>query len=158
VLGDVGERLGDDEVGGRFHQWSGPAVDAGVDDDRHRRATRESVKGRGQPPIGEDRRGDSARQVAQLGDRTGGIEPRLANELGDLRLVVEALLGSPQLHGERDESRLRSVVQVALNPPQLRGLDIECAAAGARELFDALGQLALAQPTVTRRGRLSAGP
>jgi hypothetical protein len=158
VLGDVGERLGDDEVGGRFHHWSGPAVDAGVDDDRHRRATRESVNGRGQPPIGEDRRGDSARQVAQLGDRTGRIEPRLANELGDLRLVVEALLGSPQLHGEPDESRRRSVVQVALEAAAAPRPGHRVRAAGARELFDALGQLALAQPTVARRGRLSAGP
>ena len=45
---------------------------------------------------------------------------------------------------QRDEPGLRAVVQVALDAPQLGGLDVERAAAGARELVDALGELRLA--------------
>ena len=56
------------------------------------------------------------------------------------------VLGAAELHAERDEPRLRAVVQVALDPPQLGGLDVERAAPGARELVDALDELLLAHP------------
>ena len=66
-----------------------------------------------------------------------------AHELGDLRLVLQALLGAAELHAQGDEPRLGSVVQVALDAPQLGGLHVEGARAGARELVDARRELAL---------------
>ena len=104
---------------------------------------------RGQAAVGEHRRGDPAREVAQLGDRRAGLLARLAHQLGDLGLVVEPLLRPAELHAERDEPRLRAVVQVALDPPQLGGLDVERAAPGAGQHVDALLELR----SLPRRGR-----
>ena len=86
-----------------------------------------------------------AGEVAQLADRGARLLARAAHELGDLRPVVQALLGAAQSMLERDEPRLRAVVEVALDAPQLRRLDVERAAAGPRQLVDALDELALAR-------------
>ena len=69
---------------------------------------------------------------------------RAAHERGDLGLVGEALLGAAEVHAQRDEPRLRAVVQVALDAPQLGGLDVERARARAGQHVDALDELALA--------------
>ena len=69
----------------------------------------------------------------------------LAHQLGHLGLVVEARLRAAEVHAERDEPRLRAVVQVALDPAQLGGLDVDRAAARAGQLVDALLQLLLAR-------------
>jgi hypothetical protein len=40
------------------------------------------------------------------------------------------LFGEPEVHAERDEPRLRAVVQVALDAPQLRLRRLDCAGMG----------------------------
>ena len=74
VLGDVRQRLGDDEVRGGLDDRRRPA---------RRRARRRSTgigarspsasTRRRQPAVGEDRRRDPAGEVAQLGDRGAGL-------------------------------------------------------------------------------------
>ena len=138
VLGGVGQRLGDDEVGGGL-------------DDRRRPADSRRLDGR--PASARGAPSASTAAARPRSASTGGAMPRArsrsspiaalassrapAHELGDVRAVVEALLGAPELHAQRDEPRLRAVVQVALDAPQLGGLDVEGAGAGARELVDA---------------------
>ena len=104
----------------------------------------EPLDRRGEPAVGEHRRRDPAREVAQLGDRRAGLLARLADQLGQLGLVVEPRLGPAEVHAQRDEPRLRAVVQVALDPPQLGGLDVDRAAPRAGEHVDALLELLLA--------------
>ena len=107
---------------------------------------REPLERGGEAAVGEHRRGDPAREVAQLGDRRAGLLARLADQLGQLGLVVEPRLGAAEVHAERDEPRLRAVVQVALDPPQLGGLHVDRAAPRAGQLVDALLELLLARP------------
>ena len=66
VLGHVGQRLGHHEVGGRLDRRGKPAGRASDDVHRHRRAGGEGTHGRLEPAIGEHRRMDAAREVAQL--------------------------------------------------------------------------------------------
>ena len=61
---------------------------------------------------------DAAREVAQLLQRCARRRARLGEML--LRLLgilLELLLGEADIHPERDEPRLRAVVQVALDAP-----------------------------------------
>ena len=51
----------------------------------------------------------------------------------------------PSFMRQRDEPRLRAVVQVALDPAQLRRLHVERSAARARQLVHALDELLLAR-------------
>ena len=63
---------------------------------------------------------DPAREVAQLLQRGARRLARLGEVL--LRLLgilLQLLLGQAEVHAERDEPRLRAVVQVALDAPQL---------------------------------------
>ena len=113
----------------------------------------ERLDRRHEAAVGQHRRRDAAREVAQLADRRARLLARRAHERGDLRAVVEALLGAPELHAQRDEPRLRAVVQVALDAPQLGGLDVEGAGAGARELVDAGRELALLRAQARQRRR-----
>ena len=71
-----------------------------------------------------------------------GVLAGAAHEVGDLGLVGEPLLGAAEVHGQRDEPRLRAVVQVALDAPQLGGLDVERALPRAGQHVDALDELA----------------
>ena len=146
VLGDVGERLGDHEVGRRLDHRGRAAIDVGVDGDVGRHAPAERVDGGGEPAGDEHRRRDPAREVAQLGDRRARLAARLADEVGELGLVGQPRLGAAELHAQGHEPRLRAVVEVALDPAQLRVLHVERPAARARELVDALDELLLADP------------
>ena len=147
VLGDVRQRLGDDEVGG------------GLD---HRREARRAAARRPSTGIGERRPSASTAATRPRSASTGGAIPRArsrssaiaapassracAHELGDLGTVVEPLLGAADQHRQRDEPRLRAVVEVALDAPQLRGLHVERAAPRARQLVDAAHEALLAHP------------
>ena len=144
VLGGVGQRLGDDEVGGGLDDRREPAVEPGVDLHRQRAALAERLDGGRQAAVGQHRRGDAAGQVAQLLDGVGGLDAGVAHQLGGLGVIVQAVLGAAELHAQRDQAGLRAVVQVALDPAQLGGLGVQRAAAGAGEHVDALGQLLLA--------------
>ena len=144
VLGGVGERLGDHEVGHGLHDRRQALAHVGVDGHRDRRPPAERLDRGGQTAVGQHRRRDPAREVAQLGDRRARVGARLAQQRHDLRAVGEPVLGAAEPHAERDQARLRPVVQVALDPPQLRRLHVERAAARAGELDDAVGERPLA--------------
>ncbi len=64
VLGDVGERLGDDEVGGGLDRGRGAAVDLGPDRNWDRRAAAQRLDGGDEAAVNEDRRGDTTAEVA----------------------------------------------------------------------------------------------
>ena len=146
VLGDVGQRLRDDEVGRRLDHRGRAAVDVGVDGDVGRHAPAERVDGGGEPAGDEHRRRDPARQIAQLGDRRARLAARLADEVGELGLVGQPRLGAAELHAQGHQPRLRPVVEVALDAAQLGVLHVQRPAARARELVDALDELLLADP------------
>ena len=69
VLGGVGQRLGDHEVGRRLHHRRRAASDLRVDRGADRGRPRDRLGGGGQAAVGQHRRGDASREVAQLGDR-----------------------------------------------------------------------------------------
>ena len=158
VLGDVGQRLGDDEVRRGLDHRRRPPVDVRVDGRPGSPTRRPSASTAAASPRSASTGGAIPRARSRSSAIAALASPRaLADELGDLGLVGEPLLGAAELHAQRDEPRLRAVVQVALDPPQLGGLDVERAAPGAGELVDALGQLAARGPgsrcAVTRTAR-----
>ena len=117
VLGDVGQRLGDHEVGRALDRSREPLVALA------RRASRAAARAserleRGlEPAVGEHRRVDAARQLAQLLEAGVELLLRLVEQLREL--AVRALARRAQQQGERHEPRLGAVVQVALEPPAL---------------------------------------
>src|SRR5699024_8162086 len=68
VLGDVGERLGDDEVHGAFHLGRRSVIGGDVDVDRDGRAPRQCGEGRVESAFGEHGRVQAAGEVAQFDD------------------------------------------------------------------------------------------
>ncbi|GAA3040486.1 hypothetical protein GCM10010464_00020 [Pseudonocardia yunnanensis] len=75
VLGRVGQRLGDQVVGGDLDLLGQPAIEADVEFDRDGAAAGEGLERGGQAAAGEDRRVDAAGELAQLvqsGGRLGG--------------------------------------------------------------------------------------
>ena len=69
VLGHVGQRLGDDEVGGRLDRRRQPLVRHLGELDRHRRAAGERLERAPEAAVGQHRGVDAARQLAQLLER-----------------------------------------------------------------------------------------
>ena len=66
VLGDIGERFGDDVVGGDFDLRGQPAVDVDVELDWDRGATRKGLERGLETSLREDRRMDAARDLLQF--------------------------------------------------------------------------------------------
>ena len=64
------------------------------------------------------------------------------DQAAHLGLALDAQLGAAQLQRQRDEPRLRAVVQVALDAPQLGRLRVDGLAARAREHVDPRAQRA----------------
>ena len=114
MLGDVGERLGGDVVGGRLDRRRQPLVESHVDVDRDVGTTRECSECRPEPGLGEDRGVDAARDLAQL---VGDVLQAFRELCGDARQLVRR---SPRhracAEAERDQPLLDSVVQIALDP------------------------------------------
>ena len=136
VLGGVRERLGDHEVGGALDGRGEAATRGRLDRRAQPVASGERLDGRDQPAIGEQRRHDPPREVTQLGDRMVGLALGISDQPPDLRLLIGAQLGPAQLQRQRDEPRLRSVVQVALDAPQLGSLRVDGLAARAGQQVD----------------------
>ena len=158
VLGGVGERLRHDEVGGALDPGGGRSVELALHGHGDRAAPGSAcerrVRARGpRAPAGGCRGpGRAARASASP------APPRASAHAAPARLGVRAqlLLGQAEAHAERDQPRLRAVVEVALDPAQLRRLDVDGAARRPGEDVDPLAQLALAQgaevvPTRERR-------
>ena len=119
VLGDIGQRLGHDEVRGRLHhlrQSTHPHVH--LNRDRHSRSQR--LDPRVESPKGEGRREDAVRELAQLVGRSPRVLERLVDQRGGVltSLLVRTLSMLQRDHGVH-EPLLRSVVQVAHHAPTL---------------------------------------
>ena len=84
VFGDVGQRLGDDEVGDRLDFVGQPVRQVDVESRRHAGGF-DALHDRGQrgvqAAVGEDRRGDAADHVAQFDERALGVVVRLGDQL-----------------------------------------------------------------------------
>ena len=155
VLDDVGEALGDDEVGGGLHRWRQPPLELEVALDLDRRALDEHVDRRHEAVVGQHGRVDAARELAQLRERGSELVGQLLNGVGQLGLVLEPGTQQPEVERERDELLLGAVVQVALDLAAgvVGGLDDP--AARVAELLQPRAQVGL-QPLVVdrqRRGR-----
>ena len=82
VLGDVGQRLGDDEVGGRLDRGGKP-VDGDVGLDRHLHPRRQRVDRRAQPAADQDRRKDPVGELTQFEVRVLRVVERFADQIVD---------------------------------------------------------------------------
>ena len=147
VLDGVGQRLGDGEVGGeldrrragarrgRPRRWSAAACAP-----RARRSPRPG-RARTAAPGGCRARGRAARPAPARASPRAFVD-ELARALG---VAVEALLGHAEVERERDEPRLRAVVQVALDALQLGGGGVDRAGARLGQDLDALLELPAAR-------------
>ena len=120
VAGDVGERLGDHEVGGALDRRRRPLGHVDVEAHRHRRAGHDGGEGGVEAPVLEDHGMDAADQVADLLQRglrlLVGLGHQRAPALG---VDLEPLAGVAQVHGQGDQPLLGAIVQVALDAPPL---------------------------------------
>ena len=96
VLGDVGERLGGDVVGGRLDRRRQPLVERHVDVDRDVGATCERPERRPEPGLGEDRGVDAARDLAQL---VGDVLQAFRRALRRCPAVRPAVFASSRVRG-----------------------------------------------------------
>ena len=117
VLGDVGQRLRDGEVGGRLGHRREPAVGQLDDLDGHGGARHERGDRGGETALGQQRGMDPAGQLAQLGRGRGELlaDP-LERGAGRVRVALGEAAREPHVQRERDEPLLRAVVEVALDP------------------------------------------
>ena len=137
VLADVGDRLGDDEVRGDLGRGGEAADEAHVDCDRHAARGGDARDRRVEAAVGQHRRVDAGDELAELDDRRRGLAVgRLHQLAGQLRIVVETLPGAAEIHRDRDEAGLGTVVEVALDALQLRRLHVGRGGPGAGEVLD----------------------
>ena len=81
VLGHVGERLGDDEVGHGLHAGRGGPWRIHTQPDRQRGARREAGQGRVQAPVVEHGRMQAADELAHLSKHQYGLIVRISDRL-----------------------------------------------------------------------------
>ena len=123
VLRDVGERLGDHEVdrGLDVRRQRVGHVDGRLDG--HLAAHGQLAERRGEAAVDQQRRGDAARERAQLVDGLAGLEQRGVDGLaGALGVLGQLPPRAAEVHGQPDQPLLRAVVDVALEPAQRRRL------------------------------------
>ena len=95
-----------------------------------------------QPLVGEQPRVDAAGQLEQGVHRLGRCLLLGGEEhVGALRRTVRQRLGEPQVHGERDEVLLGTVVDVTLQTPALRVLGVHHPLTRGAQLPGTRGQL-----------------
>lgn len=73
ILGDVGERLGDEVVGALLDAFGKPAVDGCDEGDQQGRGVHEVLKGRQQRAVGEHAHVNASAAVPQLVERLDGL-------------------------------------------------------------------------------------
>ena len=115
VLGHVGQRLADHEVGGGLDHRGESLTRHLGDRGGHRRALGQRLDRPGQPGLGEHGGVDAAGQLPQLGQRllrllAGRLDQRLELGIDPGR----AAAGHAERQGQRDQPLLRPVVQVPL--------------------------------------------
>ena len=120
VLGDVGERLGNGEIGDRLDGGPRPDRHVYLERDRDGAARGQAGQRRVEAPVGEHRRVDAPYQVTQLDEGGLGLGVRLVDQGGrGVDVVGEPRLRPAELHRQGDEPLLRAVVQVPLDPRAL---------------------------------------
>ena len=149
VLDDVGQRLGDDEVSGGLDFLREPAVQSQVELNRHRRSLCERVERGCESAVGEHRRVDPARELAQLGLRLAQRRDRPVEQL-DRRLLGDPAAQHLQLERERHEPLLGAIVQVALEPAAGLHRRLDDPAPGCPELVQPGVEVGL-EPLVVER-------
>jgi len=139
VLGHVGERLGDDEVGGRLDRGRQPA-DVRLDRHGHRASGRERRERRVQAAVGQDRRVDAADELAQLREGRLRLLVRFVEQPARRLRVAAGELVARHAEVEREghEPCLDAVVEVALEPAPLLLLRSHDRGAALLELRHAL--------------------
>ena len=114
------------------------AVDRGGD----RRARRERLERRAEAALGQQRRVDAARELAQLLDGQRRLLACLGDQRrGRLRVRREPRLGHAERERQRHEPLLGAVVQVALDPAALGVAGGDDAGARVAQAVDPLVQL-----------------
>jgi hypothetical protein len=116
VFGDVGERLGAEEVDAYFHcGWKLYLCE--VELDPKGEASGEDVEGRREPSCREDRWVDPRGELAQTFDPALCLPDGAADEVFGLFWFRRPFLfGAPKVQESVQELLLRSVVQVAREP------------------------------------------
>ena len=120
VLGSVLQRLEAAEIESRL-RLGGIPTDA-VGDDVHRKGVAVGCRTERfhEPAIHQQRRVDPVRQLPQLLNGLLDLGCELVQHLHTGFLVVDNdVLGQPEVHGQRDEVLLRSVVKIAFDPTTL---------------------------------------
>ena len=113
MLGDVRERLGDDEVD-RSLDLCREAVVERVDLDRDGRALGQRADGRGEPMVGQHRRVNAAGELPKARRAPRSPRPRVSSSSSSR--VPSAFAQQLQRHADPEQPLLRSVVKVALEP------------------------------------------
>ena len=121
VLGDVGQRLRDEEVARGLDRLGQPLGERDGQLERDAGAVGELVERRRQPALGQQARVDALAELAQLGQRVREGRPAPRDDRlrrGSGRRSSRAL-GEAERHRDRHEALLGAVVEVALDPPPL---------------------------------------
>ena len=133
VLGDVGQRLGDHEIGRRLDRLRRPAVQPERQLDRHRRAVGGLLGGGRQPPVSEHLGVDAVDELAQFGQGQLRLLMRVRHLIGG-RPGGQVKPGEAEAHRQRHQPLLRAVVQVPFNPPPFGFEGVDQTGAGLRHL------------------------
>jgi hypothetical protein len=120
VLRDIVQRLEAAEVDGGLNRLGVAGVVDHVDRHRDRHLPSLRLEGGTEPLVGEERRIDAPREVAQIVESSFGVSLDVAEQFGALGgIPFSQLLGEPGLDGKGDQLLLGAVVEVALDPPSL---------------------------------------
>ena len=141
VLGDVGEALGDHEVGHRLDRGRRAARHVHGQPDRDRHPRGHPGQGGIQAAVLEHRRVQAADQVAELGQ--GGLGLLVGLRDGLVRFLDGLGLGPghAQVHGQGDQPLLGAVVQVPLQSAPLGVGGVDHAGPGLGETLHPVLQL-----------------
>ena len=143
VLDDVGERLGDHEVGRRLDRRGQP-VRRGISDSSIGIGRRPASASRApcESAVGQHGRVDAARELAQLLERELQLLLRADHQaLGGVGVLAHAALRQAQRQRHRDEPLLGAVVQVALQAAALGDAGLDEPLARGAQLLHARAQL-----------------
>jgi len=120
VLRDVRERFRDDVEDRHLDRARQRPVEVDLELDRDARALGQRLERGREAAIGEDRRMEAARQLAELLKGERELLARTAEDRrGSVRIDPELRLGEPEGERERDEALLGAVVEVPFEPPPL---------------------------------------
>ena len=157
VLRHVRERLRDHEVG-RGLDGGGQATGALTDDvDRDGRARGQRAYRRLEPALGQHHGMDAARQIAQLLEALPELVDRAVEERRRVGTVGHAHACEPEVQRQRDEPRLRAVVEVALDAPPFAVGRLDQPRPRGAQLDQARAQLGIEALVLQRQGGGRAG-